>query len=140
MTPFESRRLSITPDAIAPDGSEIRLVSVAMAGGSMVHCTLPPGAITRAVRHRTVEEAWLCITGKGKLWRSQDGVEETIDLDPGAGASIATGMRFQFRNDGTTPLEIVIATVPPWPGDEEAVYCDGAWMPTVHASRDSGSR
>ena len=131
MMPFESRRLATTPDVIAPDGSEIRLVSVAMSGASMVLCTLPPGAITRAVYHRTVDEAWLCITGKGRLWRSQDGIEETIDLVPGAGMSLARGTRFQFRNDGTTPLEIVIATVPPWPGSEEAVCCEGAWTPKV---------
>lgn len=131
MTPFESRLLPATPDVIAPDGSEVRFASVAMAGVSMVHCTLPPGAITKAVHHRTVEEAWLCISGKGRLWRSQDGTEETIDLVPGAGASIATGMRFQFRNDGATPLEIVIATFPPWPASEEAVPCEGAWTPKV---------
>ena len=131
MTSFESRQLSAEPDVIAPDGSEIRLVSVAMAGTSMVHCTLPPGAITRPVYHRTVEEAWLCIGGKGKLWRSQDGCEETIELGPGAAAGIAVGTRFQFRNDGAMPLEIVIVTTPPWPGDEEAVSCDGAWTPKV---------
>ncbi len=131
MTQFESRQLSATPDVIAPDGSEIRLASVALERASMVHCTLPPGAITRAVHHRTVQEAWLCISGAGRLWRSHDGIEETIDLIPGVGTSIATGTRFQFRNDGATPLEIVIATIPPWPGDEEAVPCEGAWPPKV---------
>ena len=102
-----------------------------MAGASMVHCTLPPGAITRAVRHRTVSEAWFCVTGKGRLWRSAGGNDETIDLVPGTGASFAPGTRFQFRNDGETPLEIVIATFPPWPGDGEAVACEGAWTPDV---------
>lgn len=128
---FESRQLSTEPDTIAPDGSEIRLVSVAMSGASMVHCTLQPGSVTRAVHHRTVEEAWLCISGAGKLWRSEGGSQETVNLAPGTGTSISVGTRFQFRNDGSTPLEIVIATFPPWPGEDEAVPCEGEWTPSI---------
>jgi mannose-6-phosphate isomerase-like protein (cupin superfamily) len=128
---FETRTISTAPDDIAPDGSEIRLVSVVMAGGSMVHCTLKPGQVTRAVQHRTVAEAWLCISGNGRLWRSRDEDQETIDLTPGTGASIAAGTRFQFRNDGDSPLEIVIATFPPWPGEAEAVQCEGVWPSNV---------
>ncbi len=131
MTTFESRQISEELDVIAPDGSEIRLVSVAMAAVSMVHCTLKPGGTTKAVHHVTVAETWLCISGEGRLWRSRDGVQETVDLVPGTGASIATGTRFQFTNDGSTPLEIVIATVPAWPGDDEAIECEGAWYPNV---------
>ena len=128
---FESRQLSLEPDVIAPDGSEIRLVSVAMSGASMVHCTLKPGQITQAVQHKTVAEAWLCISGNGRLWRSRGEDQETIDLTPGTGASIAVGTRFQFRNDGDTSLEIVIATFPPWPGEAEAIPCEGEWAPNV---------
>ena len=131
MTMFETRELSTVPDDIAPDGSEIRLVSIVMAGGSMVHCTLKPGQITQAVKHRTVDEAWLCISGNGRLWRSRDADQETIDLTPGTGASIDAGTRFQFRNDGDTPLKIVIATFPPWPGEAEAILCEGEWAPNV---------
>jgi hypothetical protein len=40
---FETRTLSTAPDDTAPEGSEIRLISVVMAGGSMVQCTLKPG-------------------------------------------------------------------------------------------------
>ena len=97
----------------------------------MVHCTLHPGQITRAVHHRTVEEAWLCISGAGRLWRSDGGLQDTLDLMPGTGSSISTGTRFQFRNDGSTPLEIVIATFPPWPGEDEAVLCEGEWTPRI---------
>jgi mannose-6-phosphate isomerase-like protein (cupin superfamily) len=131
MTTFESRQISEVPDDIAPDGSEIRLVSVEMAGASMVHCTLKAGGTTRAVHHRSVSETWLCISGEGRLWRSQDGVRETVNLSPGTGASIASGTRFQFTNDGTTPLEIVIATFPPWPGEGEAIHVEGEWYPNV---------
>ena len=128
---FESRQLSEEPDVIAPDGSEIRLVSEAMPGASMVHCTLKPGAVTRAVHHRTVDEAWLCISGKGRLWRSDGGIQDTLELTPGTGASISVGTRFQFRNDGSGPLEIVIATFPPWPGEDEAVSCEGEWSSSI---------
>ena len=128
---FETRTLPTAPDDIAPDGSEIRLVSVVMDGGSMVHCTLKPGQITKAVQHRTVAEAWLCISGSGRLWRSLDEDQETIDLTPGIGVSIAAGTRFQFRNDGEALLEIVIATFPPWPGEAEAIQCEGEWLPNV---------
>ncbi|MDA1257364.1 MAG: cupin domain-containing protein [Chloroflexi bacterium] len=131
MTSFETRRLSATPDVIAPDGSEIRLLSVERAGASMAHCTLNRGAVTRPIFHRTVEEAWFCVAGEGRLWRSIEGLDETIKLEPGIGISIAVGMRFQFRNDGSLPLEIVIATFPPWPGNGEAAGCEGVWAPTV---------
>ena len=129
--PFEHRRLPAEPDAIAPDGSEIRLLSVVMSGGSMVHCRLQPGQVTRAVRHRTVEEMWHCVGGRGMLWRTFDGEGEVIDLSPGVSCSIPTGACFQFRSDGPEPLEIVIATVPPWPGEDEAAPCDGLWEPTL---------
>jgi len=128
---FETRTLSTAPDDIGPDGSQIRLISVLMAGGSMVQCTLKPGQITQAVQHRTVAEAWLCISGNGRLWRSRDEDQETIYLTPGTGASILDGTRFQFRNDGDIPLEIVIATFPSWPGVSEAIQCEGKWGPNV---------
>ncbi len=42
-----------TYDYLAPDGSEIRLL-LDLEGGSLAHCTLPPGRISVAQRHRTV--------------------------------------------------------------------------------------
>ena len=129
---LETRSLPEEPDAVAPDGSEIRLLSTELHGGSMVHARVRPGRVTRAVHHRAVEEMWACITGSGRIWRrSAQGEEEVTDLAPGVSVSIPPATRFQFRCDGTEALEIVIATVPPWPGDEEAVGCDGPWEPTV---------
>jgi mannose-6-phosphate isomerase-like protein (cupin superfamily) len=128
---FETRKLPAEPDAIAPDGSEIRLLSVGMGGGSMVHCRLAPGKTTRAVRHRTVEEMWHCVNGRGQVWRSAGGAQDMTTLRPGVSISIPTGACFQFRSDGNSPLEIIIATTPPWPGEEEAVPCDGIWEPSL---------
>ncbi len=42
-------------DVLAPDGSEVRIL-LATAGGSMAHFRLPAGAVSKPVRHRTVEE------------------------------------------------------------------------------------
>ena len=129
---FETRSLPGEPDAVAPDGSEIRLLSTELRGGSMVHACVHPGGVTRAVRHREVEEMWVCIAGRGRIWRrSAQGEEQVTDLAPGVSVGIPPGTRFQFRCDGTEALEIVIATVPPWPGNEEAVGCDGPWEPTL---------
>jgi len=129
---LETRRLPEEPDAVAPDGSEIRLLSTGLRGGSMVHARLRPGGVTRPVRHRTVEEMWVCIAGSGRMWRrSAGGDEEVTDLAPGVGVGIPPGTRFQFRCDGAHVLEVVIATMPPWPGDEEAVLCEGPWASSV---------
>jgi mannose-6-phosphate isomerase-like protein (cupin superfamily) len=113
-------------DLLAPDGSEIRVL-VQVAGGSMVHCTLPAGQVSRAVRHRTVEEVWFCVGGRGQVWRSTVATQEIVDVEPGVALSIPLGVAFQFRASASTPLELVIATLPPWPGEDEAVPVDGIW-------------
>jgi mannose-6-phosphate isomerase-like protein (cupin superfamily) len=118
------------PIVTAPDGSAVRILPT-VGGASMVHASLPAGAVTQAVYHRTVEELWYCIGGMGRLWRSDDGDPSVIDLSAGVSVNIPLGVRFQFRNDGDDALEIVIATVPAWPGDDEAVACDGKWEPTA---------
>jgi hypothetical protein len=51
---FATRRLGEAYDVLAPDGSEIRLL-VSTAGCSMAHGTLPPGQVSKAIVHRTVE-------------------------------------------------------------------------------------
>jgi mannose-6-phosphate isomerase-like protein (cupin superfamily) len=117
-------------DALAPDGSEIRLL-VQVDGGSLVHCTVQPGCVTHAVRHRTVEEVWFCIAGDGQLWRRADDREDITELRPNLAVTIPLGTCFQFRATGSQPLQIVIATLPPWPGTDEAVPVEGRWRPTA---------
>jgi mannose-6-phosphate isomerase-like protein (cupin superfamily) len=113
-------------DVLAPDGSEIRLL-VSVPGGSMVHCTLRPGQVTQAVRHRIVEEVWYCVAGSGQVWRKSAEAEEIVDVEPGVALSIPLGAAFQFRATGSTPIEVVITTLPPWPGPDEAVPVTGPW-------------
>ena len=98
----------------------------------MVHALLRPGRTTQAVQHQTVEERWICIAGQGKLWRSDGHKESVITLESGVKCDIPIGTKFQFQaDDGDTPLEIIITTTPPWPGDEEAIECSGKWSPVL---------
>jgi mannose-6-phosphate isomerase-like protein (cupin superfamily) len=127
MTAWHTARVKDEYDLLAPDGSEIRQL-LAVSGGSMVHCTLPPGTVTRAVQHRTVEEVWFCASGAGQVWRREGEDEEIVDMEPGVALSIPRGIAFQFRAGTGRALELVITTMPPWPGPDEAVAVDdGHW-------------
>ncbi|MDE2819109.1 MAG: cupin domain-containing protein [Chloroflexota bacterium] len=124
---YESRVVSDDYDALAPDGSEIRLLHQ-LEGASVVHCTLPVGAVSIPVTHRTVEEIWYFLGGQGQVWRAQGDREEVLDARPGVSLTIPLGTHFQFRNTGDVPLEFVIATTPPWPGEDEAIVLEaGCW-------------
>jgi mannose-6-phosphate isomerase-like protein (cupin superfamily) len=122
---WQTRRTPAYFDLLAPDGSEIRLLTQ-VDQGSMVHCTLHAGQTSLAVRHRTVSELWYCVAGSGELWRRRGLDEEIVPLRPGTSASIPLGVEFQFRAL-TETLELVIVTMPPWPGEDEAVFVEGAW-------------
>ena len=125
-----TRRLPLAPDAVAPDGSQVRLLGQG-GRGSMAHFRLAPGQVAAAVRHRTVEEVWYAVEGVGRMWRRfPDGAETVVDLEPGVSLVIPVGTAFQFRNDGDGPFAAVGVTMPPWPGDDEAEPADGPWPPT----------
>lgn len=127
---FITRHLAKQPDAIAPDGSEVRFLA-ATQQGSMAQFSLPVGKTSIAVCHRTVEELWYFISGRGRLWRKSKNAEETIDVHPGVSISIPVGTHFQFRCDSIEPLQAVSITMPPWPGMDEAFAVTGIWQPTV---------
>ena len=127
---FETKQIHTEPDAIAPDGSEVRVLCQGSRGGLALF-TLPPRAGSKAVAHHTVEEVWYIIAGKGRMWRKQGGQEEIAELGPGVSLTIPTGTHFQFRSDGPEPLNALGATMPPWPGEGEAFPVDGTWQPTV---------
>ena len=123
---MDTKALPSEYTALAPDGSEIREL-VRVAGGSMVHCTLPAGATSLAVTHRTVEEVWYVVGGRGQVWRKRGGQESVADVESGVSLNIEVGTHFQFRNTGDEPLCIVITTMPLWPGENEAVAVEGRW-------------
>ncbi|MCY3835292.1 MAG: cupin domain-containing protein [Anaerolineaceae bacterium] len=123
---METATLADDVTTLAPDGSEIRTL-LARPGGSLVHCTLPAGQTTAAVRHRTVEELWFILYGTGELWRKDEEREIITELRPGVAVDIPLGVSFQFRNCGAEPLQFLICTMPPWPGEEEAFPVAGKW-------------
>src|SRR5262245_59379291 len=96
-TDFDSKRLPPGPDAIAPDGSDVRVL-LGLAGGGMAHFELPPGETSTAVAHRTVEEIWFFLGGSGEMWRRQGGREEVDAVAPGLCLMIPLGTHFQFRS------------------------------------------
>lgn len=130
--PWETRELAESYDVLAPDTSEIRLLGQ-VRSGSMVHCTLRPGQVSIAVRHRTVEEIWYVVGGAGELWRRDDraDAEEVVALRPGVSITLPLGTAFQFRVVGDAPLQFLCCTIPPWPGEDEAVAVTGHWTPTA---------
>lgn len=130
MTRFATKRLPATRDVVAPDGSDVRVL-LSLRGGSMAHVALAPGRTSRAVTHRTVEEIWFFLSGRGEMWRKQDDHEEVVPVERGVCVTIPLGTRFQFRACGEEPLTAIAITMPPWPGEGEAVIVAGPWPPTV---------
>ncbi len=120
------RMLPAAFDVVAPDGSEVRILAGAGRGG-MAHFRLPAGAIAKAIVHRTVEEVWFVVSGEGRMWRKLGDAESITPLRPGQSLTIPVGAHFQFRCDGDVPLDCVGVTMPPWPGQDEAVFVEGPW-------------
>lgn len=125
-----TKQLGSAPDVIAPDGSEVRILCQT-GRGSMAHFTLAPGAVAKAVAHRTVEEVWYVVSGSGRMWRRLGTHEEVVELRAGVSLTIPLGTQFQFRTDGRAPLAAVAVAMPPWPGEDEACLVEGLWRPTV---------
>lgn len=117
-------------DTLAPDGSEIRFLTQTR-NASMVHCLLPAGQATQAVRHRTVDEVWYVVSGRGQIWRAYDGTEQVTDLQAGISINLPLGTCFQFKAADDSALAIIITTIPPWPGEDEALPVENHWPPTV---------
>lgn len=118
------------PLATAPDGSSVHVL-VATGRGSMAQFTLPPGAVSRAVVHRTVDEVWYILAGHGRMWLRDSAQETFIELLPGISISIPFGTAFQFRAAPDAALQVIGVTMPPWPGEQEAVPASGPWEPAV---------
>jgi mannose-6-phosphate isomerase-like protein (cupin superfamily) len=127
---FETKRISAERDAIAPDGSEVRVLCQLSRRG-LAAFSLAPNAVSKAVVHRTIEEVWYFTSGHGHMWRRLGECEEVVEVDPGISISIPTGTYFQFRCDSIEPLVAIGATMPPWPGEGEVVVVRGKWHPTV---------
>ena len=124
----------------APDGSEVRLLLTDEHGAtrcSVVEVSIAAGAVSRPVRHRTVEEVWYVVEGSGAVWRCPPGVPALsvapTPVAPGDALVIPTGWAFQFRAGADTDLRFICTTIPAWPGMDEAVEASegGLGPPTL---------
>ncbi len=131
MNDFSTKCLPVQRDAIAPDGSDVRVL-LSLSRGSLAHFELAPGQTSLAVAHRTVEEIWFFLQGRGEMWRKLNDDEEVVPVDAGVCITIPCGTHFQFRSFGDEPLAAIGITMPPWPGEGEAYEVQGTWTPTVH--------
>jgi mannose-6-phosphate isomerase-like protein (cupin superfamily) len=113
-------------DVLAPDGSEIRLLT-RNRGASVAHGSLPPEGVSLAVRHRTIDEIWYGLDGEADLWRKLGAAESIVRMRAGTAITIPLGTSFQFRTVGAGSFSFLMCTTPPWPGDDEAELVSGVW-------------
>ena len=130
MGSFATTRVADAATTTAPDGTRIRKL-LRLDRGSMGHFELQPGETSIAVVHTTVEEIWLFVAGRGELWRRHGDDEDVAPVEAGACITLPVGTHFQLRALGDDVLAAVCATMPPWPGDLEAVRVAGKWPPTL---------
>ena len=118
-----------TESLTAPDGSAVHLLLDGRHGAtrcSMVEVSIPAGAVSRPVRHRTVAEVWYVLDGAGAVWRCPPDADPqdaaAVAVAPGDALVIPTGWAFQFRADADAAggLRFLCVTMPPWPGMDEA--------------------
>jgi mannose-6-phosphate isomerase-like protein (cupin superfamily) len=139
-------------DERAPDGAEIRRLAGLAQGAvrsTVCEVLLPAGQVSRPLRHRTVEEVWYVLEGRGQVWRSPPAPHPEgtvliaqappavqaapIEVGPGDTLVIPTGWAFQFAAGAIGPLRFLCHTTPPWPGAGETVSAEpgGLGRPTV---------
>jgi mannose-6-phosphate isomerase-like protein (cupin superfamily) len=126
VTQFATTRRPHERTVVAPDGSDVRVL-LGLARGGMAEFELGAGLVSGAITHRTVEEIWYVLAGRGQMWRRQDSREEVVALEPGVCLTIPRGTHFQFRALGDTALRVIGVTMPPWPGADEAIAVRGPW-------------
>jgi mannose-6-phosphate isomerase-like protein (cupin superfamily) len=93
----------------------------------MAHFELAPGRTSHAVAHRTIDETWYVLAGRGEMWRRTADNEAIVSLEAGVCLTIPLGTSFQFRSFGPEPLAAVGVAIPAWPGDDEAFAVPGPW-------------
>ena len=126
MSAFQTMHLPAERTVVAPDGSDVRVL-LGVAAGGMAHFELAAGAVSHAIVHRTVEEIWYIVSGSGDMWRKQGLREEVVALHPGVCLTIPVGTHFQFRASAKEAVAAIAITLPPWPGEAEAVPVIGPW-------------
>ena len=124
---FATMRLPAEPSTVAPDGSDVRVL-LGLSAGGMAHFQLAAGKVAKAITHRTVEEVWFIVSGRGEMWRKQGEREEVVVIEPGVCLTIPLGTHFQFRASASEGVCSIGISMPPWPGEGEAVFVPGPWL------------
>src|SRR5438067_1235205 len=112
----------------APDGSYIwKLPDVRCAG--LAKCILPARHVSKAKKHKTVDEIWYFLSGNGQLWRRRDREKagKLTSVEPELSVTIPAETHFQFKNTGDSDLVVLIVTSPIWPGEHEAEDVEDYW-------------
>lgn len=127
-------RAADEPDYVSPDGAEIRLILRPEVEGTVHHsvceAVFRPGQVSRAVRHRGVEESWYVMEGEADVWRKPPGGEGAVTrIGPGDALDIPPGFGFQLRVTSRERLRMLCSTAPPWPGPDEAIPIEGGLGP-----------
>jgi mannose-6-phosphate isomerase-like protein (cupin superfamily) len=129
MPAFSSRALPADPDAVAPDGSLVRVLA-RLERGSAAHFELPAGATSIAIAHRRVDEIWYFVGGRGEMWLKDAEREAIVPVARDVCVAIPAGTHFQFRALGDQPLAAFGVTMPPWPAEGDAHPVPGSWPTT----------
>ncbi len=115
----------------APDGSWVCILARS-SSASQCLASLPAGATSRAVKHRTVDEIWYTLSGTGEFFCERLNNEQPFEVLPGLSFAVPVGAVFQFRNTGSADLEFLITTSPAWPGEAEGIVTTaGPWSPQI---------
>ena len=127
-------RAADAADYLSPDGAEIRLILRPEVEGTVNHsvceAVFNPGQVSRAVRHRHVEESWYVLEGEADVWRKPPNGEAAVTrIGPGDALDIPPGFAFQVRVASRERLRMICSTAPPWPGPDEAVPTEGGLGP-----------
>ncbi len=72
-------------------------VLLGLPGGGMAEFELSAGRVSAAITHRTVEEIWYVLTGRGEMWRPQGSLEEVVAREPGVCHRLPAGPPLPFR-------------------------------------------
>jgi mannose-6-phosphate isomerase-like protein (cupin superfamily) len=124
MNGFETKRLAEKAEEVARDGADVRVL-LQLGSGNMAHFQLAAGTTSNPVAHRTVEEVWYFLEGRGEMWRKLGDQEEVVEVEPGVCITIPVGTHFQWRSFEGEPLSAVGVAMPPWPGEDEAYGVEG---------------
>jgi mannose-6-phosphate isomerase-like protein (cupin superfamily) len=113
------------PDAIAPDGIEIRHLVDQPQGArklSVAEGSLPAGQRSAKVCHTAYEEVWYFLSGSGVFHLHRPGAaeEEAIPVGPGDVVLVPPMHGFWAENTGRERLIFLLCGSPPW-GDGQEV-------------------